>query len=288
MELGRSHRIQSGQSNVRQRGLQHLEHALTDWGVVDREVAYEPGVWLARTDRPETFDVRVMRPPLEAFLRRELQPLMQRPAAEARWHVYFRCEWCEWFHDCREEMRRYNDVSRVPYLSAHAKRFLAELDPAVRSLEQLDAVLRSTAAADLDDCASLRGTQARVAAQVHSLRDETIESYGSASLAMPQGEHVRLVMTLQTEPVSGQVYAWGILAQGLRDVLGERMEPLVQVASADDPLEIDRLERGLVREPNPVRVPRRADLFAPIPERHGRGRAPKTAVGAPRRARQPG
>jgi hypothetical protein len=237
-----SHRIQATLYTLM------LEHALIDWGVLDREVAYEPGVWLARTDRPETFDVRVMRPPLEAFLQRELQLLMQRPAAEARWHVYYRCEWCEWFQPCQEEMHRENDVSRLPYMSGHAKRFLTEMQPAVRSLEQLGDVLDSAAAAELDDCASLRGTQARVAAQVRSLLDESTESFGSASLAMPKAEHVRLVITLQVEPVSGQVYAWGILAQGLRDVLGERLEPVVDIATADDPMEIERLERRIVRE----------------------------------------
>jgi hypothetical protein len=225
-----------------------LEHALREWQVLDRQVAYEPGVWLAGSDAPETFDARVMRPPLEDFLRRELQPLMERQAAGAAWHVYFRCEWCEWFQHCQEEMRRYNDVSRMPYLSGHAKRFLAELKPPVRSLGELDQVLDSPAAATLDDCATLRGAQARLAAQARSLLEERTESFGAASLAMPRGEHVRLILTLQTEPVSGQLYTWGILAQGLRDVLGDRQEPVVDVATADEPAQIDRLERRLVRE----------------------------------------
>lgn len=223
-----------------------LEHALSRWGVIDREVAYEPGVWLANTDRPETFDVRAMRPPLEDFLERELQALMERPAGTARWHVYFRCEWCEWFQSCQEEMRAQNNVSRLPYLSSHAKRFLGELEPSVTTLGDLETMLRTERAAALDDCASLRGTQTRIAAQARALLQDAIYQYGASSLAMPRGENVRIILTLQTEPVSGQVYAYGIYVQGVADVLREKIEPMVEVAASDDAHSIQDLERRLV------------------------------------------
>jgi hypothetical protein len=235
-----SHRIQATLYTI------ILEHALGNWGVTDRDVAYEPGIWLAGAPNPETFDVRAMRPPLENFLRRDLQSLMEKPAGDARWHLYYRCEWCEWFQDCREEMRRENDVSRLPYLSSHAKRFLGELAPPVESLEELSRLLGTPDAKQLDDCASLSGTQERLAAQTRSLLNATIANYGSASLSMPRAEHIRLIITLQTEPVSGHVCAWGILAQGLKDVFTERIEPMVDVAASDDPREIDRLEREFI------------------------------------------
>ena len=235
-----SHRVQAALYTL------ILEHSLQNWDVTDRGVAYEPGIWLAHTPAPETFDMRAMRPPLENFLQRELQALMERPAENARWHLYFRCEWCQWFQPCRDEMRRDNDVSRLPYLSSHAKRFLGELELPVHSLEDLSRLLNSSGATVLDDCASLRGAQSRIAAQTQSLLSDTIESYESASLAMPRAEHVRLIMTLQTEPVSGQVCAWGILAQGLKDIFDEKIEPMVDVAASDDSGEIDRLERAFI------------------------------------------
>src|SRR5262249_44190661 len=67
------------------------------------------------------------------------------------------------------------------------------------------------------------------------------------SLAMPRGENVRLVITLQAEPVSGQVYAYGILAKGLKDVLGENPKPTAEVARAPHPECSAELERRFVR-----------------------------------------
>ena len=64
---------------------------------------------------------------------------------------------------------------------------------------------------------------------------------------MPRGENVRLVITVQSEPVSGQVYAYGILAQGLKDVLGENPKPIVEVAAAPHPECSAELERQFVR-----------------------------------------
>src|SRR5262249_18914274 len=75
---------------------------------------------------------------------------------------------------------------------------------------------------------------------------EDIHQYGASSLAMPQGEHVRVILTLQTEPVSGQVYAYGIYTQGITDVLGEKIEPMIEVAPTDDREAIEHLERRLV------------------------------------------
>ena len=99
----------------------------------------------------------------------------------------------------------------------------------------------------LDDCASLRGRSDRLRLQVQAMRTGEARVHPGASLAMPRGENVRLVVTLQTEPVSGQVYAYGILAQGLKDVLGENPKPIVAVAPAPNPECSAELERQFVR-----------------------------------------
>ena len=65
---------------------------------------------------------------------------------------------------------------------------------------------------------------------------------------MPKAEHIRVVLTLQSDPVSGQLYAFGIYAQGLKDVLGEehRRQTIVRVAGHGDPTSVAALERALV------------------------------------------
>jgi DNA replication ATP-dependent helicase Dna2 len=238
-----SHRIQATMYTL------ILDHALQAWGVEDRSVSSEGGVWLAQAETFATFDIRAMRPPLETFLRDELVPLMKAAASDARWHVYFRCEWCEWFDSCHEEMRQRDDVSRMPYLSIHAKRYLGELTPPVRTVPEFHGLLMDSKRLPLlEDAASLRGRADRLREQAEALTRDDIRAHGGSSLAMPVAEHVRVVMTLQTEPVSGQVYAYGIYAQGLRDDLGEKTRTVARVGPNADRATVEELERSFVRD----------------------------------------
>ena len=207
-----------------------------------------PAIWLAQAEEAQLFDTRAIRPPLEDFLEREVQPLLERPADQAPWHVYYRCEWCPYFDHCRAEMARTDDISRLPYLSSYAKQFLGALEPPVRTLADLEGLLDDPARrAVLDDCASLRGRSDRLRLQVQAMRTGEVRVHEGATLTMPRGENVRLVITVQSEPVSGQVYAYGILAQGLKDVLGENPKPIVEVARDPHPECSAELERQFVR-----------------------------------------
>jgi len=238
-----SHRIQAALYTLILRDL------LLDWGIGDRAISDDGGVWLVNADEPETFDLRGILPPLETFLEKELAPLMARPAADARWHVWFRCEWCPYFEHCRDQMRSTDDVSRLPYLTVPAKRYLNGLNPPVRTIADFEALLADPARLPLlDDAASLRNKPDRLAAQVRALRTGEVQFHGGNSLAMPKGEHVRIVLTLQAEPVSGQVYTWGIYAQGLRDVIGESPVLRTETAPTPDVAAWAELERSFVRE----------------------------------------
>ncbi len=237
-----SHRIQAALYTL------ILQHAMADWCRGDVRVDDWAGIWLAGADAPERFDTRSIRPPLEDFLEREVQPLLSAPADHAEWHVYHRCEWCPYFAHCRDEMARTDSVSRLPYLSGHARRFLAGQEPPVRSLADLEGLLDDPERREaVDDCASLRGRGERLRLQVQALRSGEPIVHEGASIDLPRGEHIRLVLTIQSEPVSGRVYAFGIRAQGLRDVLGENPEPLVDVARSPAPECSDDLERRFVR-----------------------------------------
>jgi hypothetical protein len=236
-----SHRIQSTMYSL------ILDHVLEHRGIGDRVVDGQGGVWLSQTPEPELFDIRMMRQPLEAFLENELQPLMARPADEADWHLYFRCEWCPYFEHCREEMRRTNDVSRVPYLSSHAKRYLRHLDPPVQTVKDLEALTKDPAGPErLANCASLRGRTDRLHLQTRALRTGKVLATGGSSIAMPKGENVQVILTLQREPVSGQIYAYGIYAHGLKEILGQNPKPMIGIAPAGDPETSEELEREFV------------------------------------------
>jgi DNA replication ATP-dependent helicase Dna2 len=240
-----SHRIQATVYSL------ILESLLGDWRAADRTVAPDAGIWLAQHSEPEYFDLRMLRPPIEQFLEHELQPLMRKPAAEAPWHLYFRCEWCEWFDHCREEMRETDSTSRVPYLTTHAKRFLDAAEPPIANLTDFSELLaKPKRHAELDGCASLRGKGERLKTQVEALRKDEILPFGGSSLAMPVLEHVRVILTAQREPVSGQLYTYGLYAQGLADVFGpdDRRRTIARVASDGDIDTIVELQRSLVRD----------------------------------------
>jgi DNA replication ATP-dependent helicase Dna2 len=238
-----SHRIQATMYSL------ILEKVLEDWRIGDRSVDGSGGVWLSQSPEPEIFDIRMMRPPLEAFLENELQPLMAAPASDAPWHLYFRCEWCPYFEHCRDEMRSTNDVSRMPYLTSHAKRFLTHLGPPVRTVNELEDVVKDAKRVDeLADCASLRGRASRIQLQAESLRTDEVKTTGGSSIAMPVGEHIQVILTLQDEPVSGQIYAYGIYAHGLKPVLGENPKPMIGIAASGDPETTEELERSFVRQ----------------------------------------
>ena len=118
----------------------------------------------------------------------------------------------------------------------------------MRTLADLEGLLDDPARRPvLDDCASLRGRADRLRLQVQAMRTGEVQVHEGATLAMPRGENVRLVITVQSEPVSGQVYAYGIQAQGLKDILGENPKPIVAVAPDPHPQCAAELERQFVR-----------------------------------------
>src|SRR5919106_2348186 len=114
-----SHRIQVGIYTLL------LRHVLRAEGIGHYQAARVGGVWLFQAEEPEWFPLSGIIPPIEAFLERELTDLLTAPASDAFWHLYYRCEWCDFYQHCRGEAERTDDVSLVPYLSAFGKRHLA-------------------------------------------------------------------------------------------------------------------------------------------------------------------
>lgn len=175
---------------------------------------------------------------------------MAAPASEAFWHLYYRCEWCPYFDHCREEMHRTDDISRLPNLTSHAKRYLTGPDVRLRSVKDFGKLLkRPDAEAILSNSASLRGKAPRLREQVAALQKDEVRTFGASSLSMPKGENVRVMLTLQTEPVTGQVYTYGLLAYGGRDIVPEQWRrPIVRVAPDDSPTTLVDLKRSLVND----------------------------------------
>lgn len=186
-------------------------------GRVDQE---RGGIWLAGRDTPETFDLGLVLPHVRAFLRETLPAVLAAEAGAVTWHLHYRCEWCELYAHCRAEADAESSVSLLPYLSVHGRRHLRALGidtlaACAGRLEQADAETL------LAGCASLEGRAERLRRQLAALADGRLRTLGAASLALPQGEHVRLLLSLQREPLGGEPYALALLATGGGDVWGE-------------------------------------------------------------------
>lgn len=185
------------------------------------------GVWLYGQPAPEPVELGGAVRLLERFLRDDLPGILERPLAEAPWHLFFRCEWCEFFGHCRREAETTCSVSLLPYLSVGGRRFLREAPwggAPIHTLDELGAFLArppATVDADLDACGSLRGRRAHLQRAVAALQDRVVVAHGGSSPALPVNEHVKLVLTLHSDPHSGQIYAAGLLRVKGKDVYGD-------------------------------------------------------------------
>jgi hypothetical protein len=95
-----SHRIQVGIYTLL------LGHMLRAEGLDHFHLSRVGGVWLYQAPEPEWFPLSSIIPPIEAFLERELTDLLTTPAGDVFWHLYYRCEWCDFYQHCRGEAER--------------------------------------------------------------------------------------------------------------------------------------------------------------------------------------
>src|SRR5262249_46383846 len=212
-----------------------LQAVLDAEGITSARVDLDHGaVWLGKQPEPEVFTLGAFRPHLERFLRRDLGRILSGEPEDAHWHLYARCEWCEFFDHCRDEMRRTDDVSRLEQLTPYGKRHLVEV-AGVRTLTELGGFLKRADADEiLDRCASLAGQRHRLAVRVAALQTRQPQLHGASSPDLPQGENLGLFLTLQQEPLGRSVYLAGVLLSG-RDEVRRAVFSAATLAQLADP-----------------------------------------------------
>ncbi|MCA9797627.1 MAG: Dna2/Cas4 domain-containing protein, partial [Candidatus Eremiobacteraeota bacterium] len=196
-------------------------YALLLRDLVERPVDLETGwIWLYQQPEPQAFSLGSTVAILESFFRDELPAILASTPHSAFWHLNHRCEWCELFEYCRDEAQETSSVSLLPDLTHGGRRFLR--DGGIESLEKLVVSLeRGNAQELLKDCGSLRGRARRLRNSALALLHRESLDHGGSSLRFPKGEHVRVVLNLQKEPVSGRTYAAGLLRSMGKDVYGQ-------------------------------------------------------------------
>ena len=232
-----------------------LDQIIRAEGIEDARVDMEHGgVWLGMSEEPEPCDLTSIRPHVLRFLRKDMPGILQAEVGEVPWHVYFRCEWCDYFKHCRQEMREGDDVSRVSHLTSFAKRFLVE-QADVRTVGELKGFLEGDEAVEvLSQCASLSGQRHHLRSRVEALHGGEVMLYGTSSsaLARPTQRDVYIYLTLQNEPLHRTTYMAGMMINANTGVppavLGSEEEatrPAVFVART--PEDADAVRREFVR-----------------------------------------
>lgn len=199
----------------------------------------EGGIWLAEQPEPEWCDLRPSLAILERFLTEELPDILTRPVAELNWHLFYRCEWCEFYQACRQEAERLRSFSLLPYLTPGGKKFLCESGSAAgQSLVNLNdlAAFLAQPGIDktLDRCGSLRAKAERLRKMVQALLQNTVITHGGFSLALPVFEDVAIFVTLQEDPVTGKIYAAGFRRLKGKDVYGTGVREAIFLAGQPD------------------------------------------------------
>ncbi|MFC2177498.1 hypothetical protein ACFLRH_03685, partial [Actinomycetota bacterium] len=236
-----SHRIQVGVYTL------ILEEILAEEGI-GASISRMGGVWLYGQPEPEWFNLANIIPPIATFLEEELPRVLRQGKDDTFWHLNYRCEWCEYFSHCHNEADLTDNVSLVPYMSHFAKRHLVGAGD-IRTVGDLAAALNTPAAPALvAGSASLEGRLRQLSQQVEALRSGDAVPTGAASVSMPKGEQLRIVLTLQSEPLTGQMYGYGINRVFGKDLFPTPTATVTRVAAANSEAALRDLRRSLVTD----------------------------------------
>jgi hypothetical protein len=207
-----------------------LQEILVEEGIDGEVEVSQGGVWLGNADAAIDLALDPVATHVARFLRTDLPRVCNEAADKAAWHLHFRCEWCDYFDHCQQEMKATNNVSRLPGLTGFGKIFLTK--KGVATVAELAIWLdKPTADVELERCASLAGHGHLLRGQAQAFAADAPVVHGASSMALPLGENVAVFLTAQEEPLEGTCYMAGALVQ-LREEL--RME-ITGVAEAPKP-----------------------------------------------------
>lgn len=244
-ELSMSHRIQATLYSL------IITETFREYGITTPVDLNHAGIWLYGRDAPEPFGQQLTIPFLDNFFRYQLPEIMEAPplADVPPWHLYPpRCERCDFYSFCRKEAEECDSVSLIPpSLTVEGKHHLEDQQTPVSTLSDLSAFLSSDGAEEsLSSCGSLRNKKEQLQSAVSALKKETVVLHGGLSPSLPVGEDVGIILTLQDDPVSGQIYTAGFRRIKGKAVFGSGVNEVIFIAPSP-PEDCDEIRRNFIR-----------------------------------------
>ena len=163
-------------------------------------------LWTRGSRGPRRFPLAAYRHHVEEFLREDLPRIAAAAPGEAEWHVRPRCTSCGFFHHCRAESDRTDDLSRVVGMTPLARRELrARGIRTVRDLRRVE-----FRPGIYQGCHALESAESVLKKRVQALDFGKVKEGEKQSFRMGSGESVRVLLTAEADPVSGTVFALGL------------------------------------------------------------------------------
>ncbi|KKF99595.1 ATP-dependent helicase [Methanosarcina mazei] len=244
-ELSSSHRIQATLYALMMKDVLEKNN-------IDAQVDLnQAGIWLNGKDEPELFNLNFNIKIIKEFLHYRLPEILQSPLENVQWHVYSRCELCDFYHCCRKEAEESNSVSLVPYLSVSGRKYLREAEwdhqTSINSLLELEAFLDKQGSDDiLNNCGSLRNKGDSLRNILKALKEKEVIINKGTSLSLPKNEDVSIFITLQKDPVSGQIYTAGFRRFKGKTVYGDAVNERIYVA--ESPEKCTEIQRSFLQD----------------------------------------
>jgi DNA replication ATP-dependent helicase Dna2 len=238
-----SHRIQTAlytlmlQDLLEKNGIEHN---------VDFEQA---GIWLYNQNEPELFDQSLIIKVVEDFLTYRLPDILKSPIEDLSWHLYYRCEFCEFYNHCRSEATEKNLVSQIPSLSVGGREYLrnAPVPGGVNSLRELELLLNKQESEEfLEKCGSLRNKRDILRSNITALNTGEVIFHGATSLAIPVYEDISIFQTFQSDPISGAIYAAGFRRLKGKEIYGNSSREIFHIAKHPD--ECIKIQKSFLKD----------------------------------------
>ena len=210
-----------------------LKHIMEKEGI-DTPVNLKTGkIWLSQAEEPITFDVETILPHIYDFFNVKLPAYQKMEHDEVPWHIKPKCEGCEFVLFCDNEAKKKQTISLVPGLSNNAKYYLNQLS--VYSINDFSKLLKKKDINKiLSKSASLSGRERQLKAQIASLKSSSVIPFGNSSIRMPVWENVRIILTVEREPLTGIVYALGYSRYGGSKVFDDNFDQEYYIAGSMD------------------------------------------------------